>query len=255
MSVVSVGTRSLLLTQSLVGMRTQLGDLQRQLATGKRADDYAGIGIERGLTVGLRAHLSAIGAYNDTHHERRRASRSGAIGACRASRDIGREVKSVVNQSTSIDGRTTAQVTANASLGEMLGLLNTKAGDRYLFSGLASDQPSVQSLQQILDGDAGRAGLKQIVAERLQADLGTAGLGRVGGIAAGADAGGLDRRDSGDGFRLQAFDHLLDADRLDRGRARRARRRRFRSTSARPIRMPARPSASRSTFPTAPARP
>jgi flagellin-like hook-associated protein FlgL len=58
-------------------------------------------------------------------------------------------------------------------------LLNTKAGDRYLFSGLASDQPSVQSLQQILDGDVGRAGFKQIVAERLQADLGTAGLGRV----------------------------------------------------------------------------
>ena len=60
MSVVNVGTRSLLLTQSLVGMRTQLGDLQRQLATGKASDTYAGIGIERGLTVGLRAHLSAI---------------------------------------------------------------------------------------------------------------------------------------------------------------------------------------------------
>lgn len=178
MSVIGVGTRSLLLTQSLVGMRTQLGDLQRQLATGKRADDYAGIGIERGLTVGLRAHLSAIGAYNDS------ITSVGvrldlAQSALSRIADIGREVKSVVNQSTSIDGRNTAQVTAHASLGEMLGLLNTKAGDRYLFSGLASDQPSVQSLQQILDGDVGRAGFKQIVAERLQADLGTAGLGRV----------------------------------------------------------------------------
>lgn len=176
---VSVGTRSLLLTQSLVGMRTQLSDLQRQLATGKRADDYAGVGVERGLTVGLRAHLSAIGSYNDT------VTSVGvrldlAQSALSRIGDIGREVKAVSNQATSIDGRTTAQVSAHASLGEMLGLLNTKAGDRYLFSGLASDQPSVQSLQQILDGDAGRAGFKQIVAERLQADLGTSGLGRIG---------------------------------------------------------------------------
>jgi flagellin-like hook-associated protein FlgL len=178
MSVVGVGTRSLLLTQSLVGMRTQLGDLQRQLATGKRADDYAGIGIERGLTVGLRAHLSAIDSYNDTITSVgvRLDLAQSALGRIA---DIGREVKSVISQSTSADGRNTAQVDANSSLGELLGLLNTKAGDRYLFSGLASDQPAVQSLQQILDGDGGRAGLKQIVAERLQADLGTSGLGRL----------------------------------------------------------------------------
>jgi flagellin-like hook-associated protein FlgL len=80
---------------------------------------------------------------------------------------------------TSLDGRATAQATANSALGEMLGLLNTRAGDRYLFSGLAGDQPSVQSLSQILDGDAGRAGFRQIVAERLQADIGATGLGRV----------------------------------------------------------------------------
>ncbi len=178
MSVVNVGTRSLLLTQSLVGMRTQLGDLQRQLATGKRADDYAGVGIERGLTVGLRAHLSAIGSYNDTITSvgvRLDLAQSG-LGRIA---DIGREVKSVINQSTSAEGRNTAQVHANASLGELLGLLNTKAGDRYLFSGLAGDQPAVASLQQVLDGDSGRAGFKQVVAERLQADLGTSGLGRL----------------------------------------------------------------------------
>jgi flagellin-like hook-associated protein FlgL len=178
MSIGGVATRSLLLTQSLVGMRTQLADLQRQLATGKRADDYAGIGIERGLTVGLRSHLSAIDSYNDTITTVgvRLDLAQSVLGRIS---DIGREVKSVVNQTTSADGRYTAQVTANSSLGELLGLLNTKAGDRYLFSGLDADQPAVQSMQQILDGDAGRAGLKQIVSERLQADLGTSGLGRL----------------------------------------------------------------------------
>lgn len=178
MSIGSVGTRSLLLTQSLVGMRTQLGDLQRQLATGKRSDDYAGIGIQRGLTVGLRSHLSAIGAYNDTITSVDVRLKLAQTGLTRIA-EIGRETKAVAAQMTSADGRTTAQVTANSGLGEILGLLNTRSGDRYLFSGLSGDQPAVQSLSQVLDGDAGRAGFKQIVAERLQADLGTSGLGRL----------------------------------------------------------------------------
>ena len=66
MSVGGVGARSLLLTKSLVDMRTQLGDLQRQLATGKKSDTYAGIGLDRGLTVGLRSHLAAMKSYGDT---------------------------------------------------------------------------------------------------------------------------------------------------------------------------------------------
>jgi flagellar hook-associated protein 3 FlgL len=178
MSIVGVGTRSLLLTQSLVGMRAQLGDLQRQLATGKRSDDYAGIGIDRGLTVGLRSHLSAIGAYGDTITNIGVRLDLAQTALTRISA-IGRETKAIAAEMTTADGRATAQTTATSALGEMLGLLNTRAGDRYLFSGLSTDQPAVGSLAQILDGDGARAGLKQIVAERLQADLGASGLGRL----------------------------------------------------------------------------
>jgi flagellar hook-associated protein 3 FlgL len=178
MSIVGVGTRSLLLTQSLVGMRAQLGDLQRQLATGKRSDDYAGIGIDRGLTVGLRSHLSAIGAYGDTitNIGVRLELAQTALGRVSA---IGRETKAIAAEMTSADGRATAQTTATSALGELLGLLNTRAGDRFLFSGMSTDQPAVGSLEQILDGDGARAGFRQIVEERLQADLGTSGLGRL----------------------------------------------------------------------------
>ena len=178
MSIVNVGTRSLLLTQSLVGMRTQLGDLQRQLATGKRADDYAGIGIERGLTVGLRSHLSAISSYSDTITSVKVRLELAQTALSRVAA-IGRETKAVAAEMTSVDGRSTAQATAMSALGELLGLLNTRAGDRFLFSGLSSDQPAVETMSHILDGDGVRAGLKQIVAERLQADLGASGMGRV----------------------------------------------------------------------------
>ena len=59
MNVTGVGARSSLVVQSLGDMRTQLGDLQRQLGTGKKSTTYAGLGIDRGLAVGLRSRLSA----------------------------------------------------------------------------------------------------------------------------------------------------------------------------------------------------
>ena len=61
----SAGSSALSL-QSLVDMRNQLDDLQRQLGTGKKSDTYAGLGLDRGLTVGLRSHLSAICGYQQT---------------------------------------------------------------------------------------------------------------------------------------------------------------------------------------------
>ena len=47
-------------------MRAGLNDLQRQFATGKKADNYAGIGPSRGLTVGMRNQLSGIEGFSNT---------------------------------------------------------------------------------------------------------------------------------------------------------------------------------------------
>ena len=166
--------------QSLVDMRRQLDDLQRQLGTGQKADTYAGIGIDRGLAVGLRAHLSALGGFGDaiTHVGVRIDLAQSALSRMS---DITHAVKAAAFQSPSIDssGATLAQATAYSHLGEMLGLLNTQVGDRYLFSGRGTDKPAVETLDHILDGDGARAGFKQIVSERKQADLGAGGLGRL----------------------------------------------------------------------------
>ena len=66
MSISGIGSRSALGVQSLVEMRRQLDELQRQLGTGKKADTYAGIGLDRGLVVGLRNRLSALEGFNST---------------------------------------------------------------------------------------------------------------------------------------------------------------------------------------------
>lgn len=177
MSVGAVGARSLLLTKSLVAMRTQLGDLQRQLATGKKSDTYAGIGLDRGLTVGLRSHLSAMKSYGDsiTHVDVRLKLAQSTLTRVA---ELGREVKAAAAPVSAASPEIMQQL-AVSSLGEIFGLLNTQSGERYLFSGLAADTPSVETLDHILEGDGARAGLKQIISERKQADLGASGLGRV----------------------------------------------------------------------------
>jgi flagellin-like hook-associated protein FlgL len=167
--------------QSLVNMRQQLDDLQRQLSTGKKADTYAGLGLNRGLTVGLNSRLSALQSYDDTIDivgVRLDLARA-ALGQID---DIGHSVKKVTAQSVfAIDasGQTQDQRTAYSQLDFVLSTLNTQTGDRYLFSGKSGDKPPVESTDHIINGDGARAGLKQVISERGQADLGANGLGRL----------------------------------------------------------------------------
>src|SRR5712671_386281 len=179
MSVSSVGSQTSLIVQSLVDMRQQLDGLQQQIGTGKKSDTYAGMGLDRGLAVGLRTQLAAIGGFDDAITNVGVRINLAQSSLSRIS-DIAHTVKDAAIQTPAIDssGSTTAQSTASMELREVLGLLNTQSGDRYLFSGRASDQPAVESFDHIMNGDGVRAGLLQVTAERKQADLGT-GSGRL----------------------------------------------------------------------------
>ncbi len=147
MSITGIGSRSSLVVQSLVDMRRQLDDLQRQLGTGKKSDTYAGIGLDRGLAVGLRSHLVRARRLRRHDHQCRRAPRSRADRARPPRRHRARRqvVGVPVAERSRATARPIAQSTAYSELGEILGLLNTQAGDRYLFSGRAADQPAVET--------------------------------------------------------------------------------------------------------------
>ena len=181
MTISSVGNRSGQLIQSLVDMRSRLDDLQRQLGTGKKSSTYSGLGLDRSLTIGLRSQLSALKSFDDsiTNVGVRLNLAQTALMQVDKSRIA---VKSAVMKSTyAIDdsGQTADQKAAFQHLDLMLGALNTQAGDRYLFSGAAVDKPAVENTDHIINGDGTRAGLRQIIDERRQADLGASGLGRV----------------------------------------------------------------------------
>jgi flagellar hook-associated protein 3 FlgL len=180
MTVTGIGQRSSVAVQALVDMRSRLTDLQRQLGTGKKSTTYAGLGIDAGLAIGLRGKLAAMSGYADTitNVGTRIDLQQSALTRIAG---LGHTVKGATVGPFDIDGsgQTTAQRAASSQLDEILGLLNTQAGDRYLFSGRAVDTPAVESIDHILNGDGTRAGFKQVLAERAQADLGANGLGRL----------------------------------------------------------------------------
>jgi flagellin-like hook-associated protein FlgL len=180
MSITGIGSRSALAVQAIGTLRAQMTDLQRQLGTGKKSVDYAGLGLGRGLAVGLRSNLSAISGYEDTITNLTVRLNLQQTALTRIS-DVGRAVKSATQVGPfeiNTNGQTTLQRTAFTQLDEILGLLNAQAGDRYLFSGRAVDKPAVESTDRILNGYGTLAGFKQVMSERNQADLGN-GLGRL----------------------------------------------------------------------------
>jgi hypothetical protein len=167
--------------QSLVGMRRQLDDLYRQLSTGQRSTSYAGLGLDRGLSMALRSQVAAIGSFQQTATSV--GTRLGIVQNVLTQIDGAVHVvkRTTTNATTAFNsnGQTDDQATALGQLDLILGSLNARIGDQYLFSGQSADLESVGSLAHILDGDGTRAGFRQIVAERLAADLGANSRGRL----------------------------------------------------------------------------
>jgi flagellar hook-associated protein 3 FlgL len=181
MAINSVSFGPSILNQSLLNLNNELTLLQSQVTTGKKSTSYSGMGTNEGFAIAARAQLSNIAAFTDTQ-----TNINTNIGiantALQGMVDIGTTVLTGANstlQTLNSAGQTIAQQTATSQFSSMLGILNMQAGDRYLFSGAAINTPSVASVDDILNGTATQAGLKQVISERKQADLGTAGLGRL----------------------------------------------------------------------------
>ena len=181
MAVTGVGGASALTLQSISDMRIKLDDLQRQLGSGQKTTTYAGLGLDAGLTVGLRTQLNAVAGYQSTITQvgLRLDLKQTALSQFSA---VSQQSKSSIVQSQyRLAGGTQTQDQKNAAnmLDSLVGMLNTAADGRYLFSGRTVDQEPVASTDQILNGSGVLAGLKQVIDERRQADLGTSGLGRL----------------------------------------------------------------------------
>ena len=177
---VTYGTSSVL-NQSVLNLKNQMTTLQSQLTTGEKSTTYAGMGVNEGFAIAARSQMANISAFTDTMTNVN-TNIGVANTALQALVSIGTTVQNGANstaQTLNSSGQTSAQQVAAAQLSSMLGILNTQSGDRYLFSGSAINTPSVASYDDIINGTTTQAGLKQVIAERQQADLGANGLGRL----------------------------------------------------------------------------
>jgi flagellar hook-associated protein 3 FlgL len=176
---------------SLVGMKTQLDDLSRQLATGRAAETYGGLGPGRTTSLSAHAAISAQDGYLAaiTPADTRVKLTSASLTQLKTLTDSARSNLNglLVSQNQALPA-TSVQLADN-NLSAAIDALNQQAGDVYVFSGRATDTRPVASRELILNGDPanGLDGVKALIAEQKRADLGTDGNGRLTQTASGAD--------------------------------------------------------------------
>ena len=182
MSITGPGSVTAANLVAQTNMFSQLNKLSLQLGTGEASQTYAGLGAQAGVALSLGSQLAALGGYSTT------ATTVGTTLTLAQSvltelDNAGSAVKQAVSKQTQFtlnnNGQTPTQQSAASYLDQILSLLNTRAGDSYMFSGEAVNTPSVASSSTILNGNGGQAGFTQVLAERLQADQGASGLGRL----------------------------------------------------------------------------
>jgi len=182
MAINGISFGNSILSSSVQSLKAQMADLQNQLTSGKKSTTYAGMGVNEGFAIAARTQLSSIAAYTDTMTKINTNIQVGNT-ALQALSNIGAQLQTAANsgsQALNSAGQTAGQQTAVAEFSSIVGILNTQAGDRYIFSGSTIYTQPVAASDLILNGDgAGQAGLKQVISERNQADLGADGLGRV----------------------------------------------------------------------------
>jgi flagellin-like hook-associated protein FlgL len=175
-----IGSGGTLFGQAVQNLNTQLTDLSTQLATGKKSTTYSGLGVGEGFAIAARSQLASISAFADTITNVNTIINTANTALQSLSKLSGQVQNDAAStpQNLNSTGQTIAQQNAVSVLTSIVGILNTQAGDRFIFSGSAISTPSVASVDNILNGNATQAGLKQLIAERAQAD-GTTGLGRL----------------------------------------------------------------------------
>lgn len=176
-----IGSRSTTIVRDLVQLRENMAGLEQQLATGRRSETYAGLGSERSLSIAFRNDVSRLESYQSsiTLVELRLSisdqvltRMDGVATEARGSMDP--NIYQLVGE-----GKTQGQVTSYNLLGETLSLLNSEAGGRYLFAGEDVSNQPVETVNAVMDGEGNRAGFVQHRDERLLADTGAAGTGRL----------------------------------------------------------------------------
>lgn len=164
----------------LTAQRSLLSDLTTQETTGLKATTYAGIS-NASLVLAFQQKVAENEGYQNTitSIDTRLTTLGNAIDSMSSlSNEVASELGTNGYQLTA-SGRTSEQIAASNALEAYVSTLNTDINGTYVFAGKSSDVSPVVDVETMLNGDGVRAGYKQVASERLQADLGSDGLGRL----------------------------------------------------------------------------
>ena len=162
MSITGPGSLTAANIAAVNNMNNQLNALSQELGSGEAAQTYSGLGSQAGVALG--AKCAAFGDQRlQQHRDDRRHDPGVAQSVLTQLGDSGSAVEQAVNQqgafSLNNTGQTSTQASAATQLEQILSLLNTQVGSNYIFSGNAVNQPSVASMNEILNGNGAQAGL------------------------------------------------------------------------------------------------
>ena len=180
MSISSINYGASLLGLSVQNINNQLSNLSTELSSGVKSPTYDGMGVDEGFAIAARSQLANISAFTDTMTNVNTviSAANTALQSISSTTGNVQSAAAASPQNLTSTGQTIGQQNAASDLSALVGILNTQVGNRYIFSGSAINTPAVASANDILDGTATQAGLKQVISERQQADLGT-GTGRL----------------------------------------------------------------------------
>lgn len=182
------GYQSASLLRVLGNNRSQMEDLTVQLGSSKKAQSYGGLGAQVGRSLDLRSEISTIDGYRSTIQQMK-LQISMMNQTLQRITDIGSKVSgsaTATEYNITADKQSVAQMTAKTHVQEILGLLDAEVDGDYVFAGTKTDSPPTLNYDQIVNGFDGKDGLLTVTNERIRADAGADGMGRLTTATVGA---------------------------------------------------------------------
>jgi flagellar hook-associated protein 3 FlgL len=169
--------------QTLTKIHDDLNAASLQLATGKAATNYAGLGNNVYQTLSLQSRLSAFNIYSSSISNANtdiQTSSAALTSLAALSSSTQSGALAPVNSGDS-PNRSARQSELKTAFSSALSYLNSNGAGGYVFSGADISNQPVLDASEIFTGDpqTGKDGLSTLISQRQSADLGSDGLGRM----------------------------------------------------------------------------
>ncbi|MTI45267.1 hypothetical protein JM93_01352 [Roseibium hamelinense] len=181
MPIDSITTSRTYLSQQLVGLNRTMDEKTTQLATGKVAPTFGGVGDNRILDLELTQRVDRISSFEQTIVSANLHINTMDVTLDRLE-NIRIDSKSALDPNSfdlQNNGKTRTQATAELLLFETVNLLNSEVAGYFLYGGTDATSNPVQAVEAILNGSDGLSGLSDVIDEYIQANLGANNNGRL----------------------------------------------------------------------------